>query len=224
MSIKFLPKLERPREKLLIKGASYLSDAELIALFIRTGIKNHSALSIAHSCLKKFGSLRKFLEADCKTFSEIPGLGSTKYAEMHAVLEMSRRYHAEKILHHDILKNHLEIKSFFSARLEHYQHEVFACLFLDCKNHFLAFEEIAHGTVNYTYVYTRELIKKTLKHNAVKIILAHNHPSGNSMPSEADKQITRNLKNLLDQIDVFLLDHFIIGHGEITSFTEHGWL
>ncbi|SCN47894.1 RadC family protein [methanotrophic endosymbiont of Bathymodiolus puteoserpentis (Logatchev)] len=224
MSIQDWPEGDRPREKLLAQGAEILSDAELLAIFLRTGIKGKTAVDLARDLLTDFGSLRELLLADCDNFTRAKGLGTAKYAQLQAVLEMARRHTFEELDRGDILTSPEATRAYLSQQLRHYQYEVFACLFLDNQHHILEFEELFRGTIDSASVYPREVIKKALAHNAAAVIFAHNHPSGISEPSQADKLITDKLKQALALIDIRVLDHFIIGDGMPYSFAENGLL
>ncbi len=224
MSIQDWPEGDRPREKLLAQGAAVLSDAELLAIFLRTGIKGKTAVDLARDLLTEFGSLRALLQADCENFTRAKGLGTAKYAQLQAVLEMARRHTFEELDRGDVLTSPEATRAYLSQQLRHYQHEVFACLFLDNQHHILEFEELFRGTIDSASVYPREVVKKVLAHNAAAVIFAHNHPSGISEPSQADKLITDKLKQALALIDIRVLDHFIIGDGMPYSFAENGLL
>jgi DNA repair protein RadC len=224
MSIQDWPEGDRPREKLLAQGAAVLSDAELLAIFLRTGIKGKTAVDLARDLLTEFGSLRALLQADCENFTRAKGLGTAKYAQLQAVLEMARRHTFEELDRGNVLTSPEATRAYLSQQLRHYQHEVFACLFLDNQHHILEFEELFRGTIDSASVYPREVVKKALAHNAAAVIFAHNHPSGISEPSQADKLITDKLKQALALIDIRVLDHFIIGDGMPYSFAENGLL
>jgi len=224
MSIKDWPQGERPREKLLEKGAASLSDAELLAIFLRTGVSGKSAVDLARHLLSEFGSLRALLEAEQAAFSAHLGLGSAKFAQLQAVLEMAKRHLAEQLTRHSVLQNPQCVRDYLTARLRHEPNEVFACLFLDTKQRVLAFEVLFQGTVDAASVYPRQVIRRALAHNAAALILAHNHPSGVAEPSEADRSLTRRLKELLSWLDIRLLDHFIVGEDAPLSMAEHGWV
>lgn len=194
MGIKDWPADERPREKLLDHGANTLSDAELLAIFLRTGLPGKSAVDLAQELLEDFGSLRALMQADCATFTQVKGLGNAKYAQLQAVLEMARRHTFEELDRGDVLTSPEATRAYLSNQLRHYPHEVFACLFLDNQHHILKYEELFTGTIDGASVYPREVVKKALQHNAAAVIFAHNHPSGISEPSQADKLITDKLK------------------------------
>ena len=224
MSIKLWPELERPREKLLAHGAAALSDAELLAIFLRTGVRGYSAVDLARHLLVKFGSLRALLDADLESFSAHLGLGAAKYAQLQAVLEMGRRHLAEMIKHESALESPQAVRAFLKAQLRHEPHEVFACLFMDTRHRVLAFETLFYGTIDGASVYPRQVVKRALAHNAAAVILSHNHPSGIAEPSQADRLLTERLKEALALVDVRVLDHFIIGDGEPLSMVEYGWM
>ena len=224
MSIRDWPAAERPREKLLELGAASLSDAELLAIFLRTGVVGKSAVDLARHLLHQFGSLRGLIEADALTFSRQLGLGPAKYAQLQAVVEMARRHLAERLRRDSVLDNPLVVRDYLKSMLRHEPHEVFGCLFLDTKHRVLAFESLFQGSIDSTSVYPRQVVKRALAHNAAAVILCHNHPSGISEPSQADRVVTRRLKEALDLIDVRVLDHFIVGDGDPLSMAEYGWM
>jgi DNA repair protein RadC len=224
MPITDWPEGERPREKLLQKGPQSLSDAELLAIFLRTGVRGKTAVDLARDLLLEFGSLRGLLESDFEHFSRARGLGNAKYALLQAVLEMARRHLKETLRRSDVLTSPDLTRSYLTARLRGYAYEVFACLFLDNQHRIIEFEELFRGTIDGASVYPREVVKKALAFNAAAVIFAHNHPSGIAEPSEADKFITHKLKQAMFLLDIRVLDHFIIGDGEAYSFAEHGLL
>ncbi|MCD2449541.1 DNA repair protein RadC [Methylicorpusculum oleiharenae] len=224
MTIKDWPADERPREKLLQKGAGSLTDAELLAIFLRTGTPGQTAVDLARTLLIEFGSLRTLLDASQQRFCQSNGLGPAKYAQMQAVLEMARRHFHEILQRGDALTSPEITRAYLSAQLRGYSYEVFACLFLDNQHRVIKFEELFRGTIDSAAVYPREVVKRTLHHNAAAVIFAHNHPSGINEPSQADKQITDKLKQALSLFDIRLLDHFIVGDGQPYSFAEHGLL
>ncbi len=224
MSIKLWPDAEKPREKLLHRGANALSDAELIAIGLRSGLKGETAVDLARRVLAHFGSLRKFIEADIESFCQVRGLTKTKYAELQAAFELMRRHLHETLAHGCALNSPQETQGYLIAQLRAHQHEVFACLFLDSRNRVLGFEKLFHGSINSASVYPRELVKRALFYNAAAVIFAHNHPSGSTEPSQADVEITHQLKKALELIQVQVFDHFIIGNGKTYSFAEQGLL
>ncbi|WP_409315920.1 RadC family protein [Pseudomonas sp. KCJK9016] len=224
MSIRDWPAAERPREKLLEQGSGSLSDAELLAIFLRTGVAGKSAVDLARHLLNQFGSLRALLEADLGAFSEQLGLGPAKFAQLQAVLEMGRRHLAERMRQKTALENPQVVRDYLKAMLRHEPHEVFGCLFLDSKHQVLTFEPLFRGSIDNTAVHPREVVKRSLANNAAAVILCHNHPSGNSDPSQADRLLTKRLQKALELIDVRVLDHFIVGDGEPLSMAECGWM
>lgn len=222
MSIKDWPADERPREKLLQRSASALTDAELLAIFLRTGTPGRSAVDMARELLSEFGSLQALLSADRSRFCQSNGLGDAKYAQLQAVLEMTRRYFAESLRRGSALTSPETTRAYLSSQLRGYNHEVFACLFLDNQHRVIRWEELFRGTIDGTSVYPREVAKQALQHHAAAVIFAHNHPSGINEPSQADRLITDKLKQALALFDIRVLDHFIVGDGAPYSFAEHG--
>lgn len=222
MAIKDWPADERPREKLLQHGANTLSDAELLAIFLRTGVSGMSAVELARNLLEQFGSLRALIEAKQKQFCQHHGLGPAKYVQLQAVVEMSRRHLESTLSRGDALTDAHSTKLYLQQQLRHYQHEVFACLFLDNKHRMIRYEELFRGTIDAANVYPREVVKQALHHNAAAVIFAHNHPSGVAEPSQADYSITERLKSALATVDIRVLDHIVIGDGETVSFAELG--
>lgn len=224
MAISDWPPHERPREKLLTRGAGALSDAELLAIFLRTGIKGRTAIDLARDLLASFGGLRELLEAPPEVFCRARGLGTAKFVQLRACLEMGRRYLEARLVRGDALTSPADTRRYLAARLRAYPHEVFACLFLDNRHRIIRFEELFRGTIDGAAVHPREVVKRTLECNAAAVILAHNHPSGVAEPSQADRGLTRRLQEALTLIDVRVLDHVVIGDGEIVSFAERGLL
>ncbi|MBD3671071.1 MAG: DNA repair protein RadC [Gammaproteobacteria bacterium] len=224
MSIRDWPAQERPREKLLQNGAAALSDAELLAIFLRTGIAGRSAVDLARDLLHEFDGLRPLLEASQSEFCARKGLGQAKFVQLQAVLEMARRHLAATLRRGDALCSPDDTRRFLTAQIRHYPYEVFACLFLDNRNRVIAFEELFRGTINGASVHPREVVRRTLAHNAAALILAHNHPSGVAEPSQSDRRLTERLKQALELVEVRVLDHIVVGDGEQISFAERGWL
>lgn len=218
------PSSERPREKLLTMGPTALSDAELLAIFLRTGVSGKSAIDLARDLLTEFKSLRALLEADRKSFCQAKGLGDAKYTQLQATLELCRRYLKSSIERSDVLASSEQTRAFLTAQLRQHPHEVFACLFLDNQHRVIAYEELFRGTIDGASVHPREVVKRALHHNAAALILAHNHPSGVANPSDSDQQITIDLKQALNLIDVRVLDHVIVGEGEAVSLAERGMI
>jgi len=224
MAITDWPEFERPREKLLQKGAASLSDAEVLAIFLRTGVTGKSAVDLARDLLTRFGSLTKLFAAGEKNFCETHGMGQAKYAQLQAVLEMSRRALQEEMQHGDALNSPRAVRDYLRLLLGGRQQEVFLALFLDTQHRVVASEELFHGTLSQTSVYPREVVKRALAHNAAAVILAHNHPSGVTEPSQSDQLLTAALKQALGLVDVRVLDHFVVAGGQTLSFAEKGFI
>ena len=222
MPINQWPKQERPREKLLQRGAQSLSDAELLAIFLRTGIAGKSAVDLARDLLSDFNGLRPLMDAREKDFCARKGLGPAKYVQLQAVLEMNRRHLSESIDKGDGLTSPAMTRQFLMAQLRNTHQEQFACLFMDSQHRVICFEILFRGTIDSASVYPREVVRKALQHDAAAIIVAHNHPSGIAEPSRADESITQHLKKALSLVDVRLLDHFIVGDSEVVSLAERG--
>jgi DNA repair protein RadC len=222
MPITDWPKEDRPREKLLSKGERTLTDAELIAIFLNTGVRGKTALDVAKELLVEHGGLKKLLLAPAASLIEKPGVGPAKYAALKAGLELGKRFLAETVTVGDVLNNTKITQKFLAERLRHHANEVFACVFMDTHFRLISFEELFHGTVNEANIYPREIIRRCLHHNAAKIILAHNHPSGHPLPSLADKEITLLIKQSLAILDIELVDHVIIGNPLNFSFADMG--
>jgi DNA repair protein RadC len=224
MAITDWPVDDRPREKLMAKGAEALSDAELVAIFLRTGIKGRSAVDLAREALARFGSLSGLFAADAGALGSVAGLGMAKYAQLQAVLEMSRRALREKLSRGSALSSPQAVRDYLRLKLQDRPHEIFVGVFLDAQNRVLAVEELFRGTLTQTSVYPREVVKRALHHNAAALIFAHNHPSGIAEPSRSDESLTQALKQALSLVDVKVLDHFVIGAGAAMSFAERGLL
>ncbi len=224
MAIPDWPADERPREKLLLRGAKTLSDAELLAIFLRTGVKGLSAVDLARQLLHEFGSLGALLNADKNSFCSGHGLGEAKFAQLRAVLEMGQRHLRQQVHRSDALQSPEHTRQYLQSLLGHLPHEEFGCLWLDNRNRVINWEALFRGTIDSASVYPREVVKGALSANAAAVILAHNHPSGAVEASNADRQITDRLKQALELIGVRVLDHIIIGDGRYCSFAEQGWL
>lgn len=222
MAITDWPEDQRPRERLIKSGASALSDAELLAVFLRTGVAGKSAVELGRDMLQHFGSLSRMFSASLTEFSAIHGLGSAKYAQLQAVSELARRAIAEELQNGTTLSSPQAVRHYLQLLIGNKGHEIFVALFLDVKNRLIASEELFRGSLNHASVYPREVVKSALKHNAAAIIFAHNHPSGTPEPSQADIELTRVLKQALALIDVRVLDHFIIANPHVYSLAEHG--
>jgi DNA repair protein RadC len=224
MAITDWPEGERPREKLLEKGAAALSEAELLAIFLRMGVPGKSAVDLARDLLNHFGGLNRLFNAARDEFTGFPGMGPAKYAQLQAVLEMARRALSEEARSTDALQSPQAVRDYLRLLLAGKRHEVFMVVFLDAQNRVLASEEMFRGTLTQTSVYPREIVIHALRHNAAGVILAHNHPSGVAEPSQADRWLTDQLKTALGLVDVRVIDHFIVAGTEGLSFAEHGWL
>ena len=224
MAITDWPLDERPREKMLARGGDALTDSELLAIFLRTGVQGKSAVELARDILSRFGGLRGAMEASPDQFSQIHGMGTAKWAQLQACLELGRRYLESTLDRGEAFTSPALTRRFLQARLRAYHHEVFACLFLDNQNRLIRFEEMFTGTIDGASVYPREVVKRVLALNAAAVIFAHNHPSGVAEPSQADCHITQRLQAALDLVDVRVLDHFVVGDGEVVSMAERGML
>ena len=222
MSIRDWPSDERPREKLLEKGAAALSDAELLAILLRTGTRGSSALDLARDVLKRFRGLRKFIAADRRRFCAVPGLGVARFAELQAAVEISRRQLTESLKAGPSLASPRATCDFLTAKLRDLEHEVFCCLYLDKRHRLIEYEELFRGTIDGASVHPREIVKLALQRNSAAVIVAHNHPSGIAEPSQADELITQRVKEALGLVDIRLLDHIIVGDGMIVSLAERG--
>ncbi len=221
-SIKDWPETERPREKLLSNGAQSLSDAELLAIFLRTGVKGLSALDLARQLLQDFGGKRGILEADQKRFCQQHGVGIGKHVQLQAVLELTQRHLLEALKREDALSSAKHSRRYVHSKMRAYSREVFLCLFLDSQHRVIAQEELFQGTIDSSMVHPREVLKRAFHHNAAAVIFAHNHPSGIAEPSDADIRITRRLESALELVDIRTLDHLIVGDQDVTSMAERG--
>ncbi len=224
MSLKQLPTESMPREKLLHRGAESLTDAELLAIFLRTGTPGMNVIALADALLKDFGSLRSLFMASQVQFCQHKGLGVAKYAQLQAVLEMSSRYLSERLQRGDSLTSPMQTKHYLMTMLRDRHREAFYVLFLDSQHRVIQDEVLFEGTIDAASVYPREVVKRALHYNAAALILAHNHPSGIAEPSQADRRITRRLQEALNLVDMSVLDHFVVGDGEVVSFAERGWI
>jgi DNA repair protein RadC len=218
------PEDERPRERLLKHGASALSEAELLAIFLRTGVAGTSAVELGRALLARFGSLRNLFAASLSEVAEVRGLGPAKYVQLQAVIEMTRRALAEDIRERDAMSSPQAVREFLSLSLGARTHEVFLAMFLDSQNRLLGSEELFRGTLTQTSVYPREVVKTALRYNAAGVIFAHNHPSGIAEPSRADELLTQTLKQALSLVEIKTLDHFIVAGSRTLSFAERGLL
>jgi len=224
MAITDWPEGERPREKLLKNGVVSLSDAELIAIFLRVGVTGKSAVDLARDLLKQFGSLNGIFSANLDEINAVHGMGESKFCQLQAIFEMSRRALSEEISQADILSSPAKVSDYLKLKLGRLNREVFVVLFVDAQYRMIADEVLFTGTLTQTSVYPREVVKRALQHNAASVILAHNHPSGLLTPSIADKVLTETLKKTLALVDVNVLDHLIIAGNQSFSFVEHGLL
>jgi DNA repair protein RadC len=224
MSITQWPEDERPRERLLNQGAAALSDAELVAIFLRVGVKGKSAVDLARDLVAQFGSLNGLFSASEKDLCAVHGMGQAKFVQLQAVLEMAKRALVEDIKLTDALASPKAVRDYLKLMLARLPHEVFVAVFLTSQNRVIEVEEIFRGTLTQTSVYPREIVKLALAHNAASVIFAHNHPSGEPHPSQADRALTRTLAEALALIDVRVLDHFIVAPGASLSFAEQGMM
>jgi len=224
MAITDWPASERPREKLLEQGVETLSDAELLAIFLRVGVTGSSAVDLARELLNTFGSLNGIFAAPLAELTTVNGIGTSKYAQLQAIFEMSRRALNEQMQVKDVLTSPQQVRDYLCLKLGSLTREVFIVLFLDAQNRMLATEEMFSGTLTQTSVYPREVVKRALYHNAASVIFAHNHPSGIAQQSQADEMITTDLKKALALVDVRVLDHFIVAGNSTLSFSERGLL
>lgn len=224
MRLADLPKEQRPRERLLSQGAEALSDAELLALFLRTGRRGEDVLAFAHRILRESGGLAGLFAQDGRRLSEISGIGKAKQAELRAINALAQRYLASTLARPEAVRDPASVADFFALNLRDRPQEVFAAAFLDNQHRILAFEDLFYGTIDGASVHPREVVRRALHHRAAAIIVAHNHPSGSNEPSHADLAVTRRLRDALALIDVRLLDHFIVGDGRPLSLAARGLL
>lgn len=224
MAITDWPKEHRPRERLIKHGPQALSDAELLAVFLRVGVSGKSAVDLGRDMVGHFGSLNGMFSANLSDFSMLNGLGPAKYAQLQAVLELARRALSEQLQAGEILSSPQAVRHYLQLLLHAKPYEAFVVLFLDVKNRLIASQELFRGTLTHTSVYPREVVKAALAHNAASLIFSHNHPSGSPEPSAADHSLTQALKQALALIDVRVLDHFIVAGRHVYSFAEHGEL
>lgn len=224
MSIADWPVSERPREKLLHGGPAALSDAELLAVFLRAGVAGKSALDLARDMIGDFGSLTRLLAATTDQLSRFKGMGNAKFAQLQAAQELTRRALAEEMTLRPSLTSIDTVRDYLRLTLAHRPYEVFYCLFLDARNRLLAAEELFRGSLTHTSVHPREVARQALMHNAAAVIVAHNHPSGHVQPSAADIEMTRVLVSALGLIDVNVLDHIVVAGNTTFSLAQHGLL
>ena len=224
LSLKDLPAESMPREKLLARGAAALSDAELLAILLRTGLAGCSVLQMAQQLLAQHGGLSGLLRADQQTLAGTKGLGPAKRAELLAVMELAKRATAQQLQERAVLGSPEAVQHYVQLHLAHLSHEVFAVLFLDSQNRLIAMEEMFRGSLTQTSVYPREVALRALHHSAASVILAHNHPSGSVQPSGADHALTRHMQSALQLLDVRVLDHLIVAQGASLSMAQAGHL
>jgi DNA repair protein RadC len=222
MGIRDWPAAERPREKLIELGAEALSDAELLAIFLRVGVVGKSAVDLARDLLTQFGSLNGIFAATEHELSQVHGIGASKYVQLQAIFEMSRRALSEQLQARDVLNSPQAVRDYLVLKLGSLTKEVFLVLFLDTQNRLVTTEEMFSGSLKETSVYPREVVKRALHYNAASVIFAHNHPTGIAQQSRADELITKQLKQALDLVDVRVLDHFIVAGNNTLSFSEKG--
>lgn len=224
MQLSKIPLAQRPREKLLQQGAANLTDAELLAIFLRTGIAGCNAIELAQKLLLHHESLQSMFNASCDDFCQVKGVGEAKYVQLQAVLELAKRYLLEPLERNTVFDSPNGVQDYLQMNLRGQQKELFVVLLLDSQNRLIHNEVLFSGTINAAAVYPREVVKLVLAHNAAHTIFAHNHPSGIAEPSEADKLITNKLQKALNLIDVTVLDHIVIGADECVSFAQRGLL
>ncbi len=224
MHIRDWPRAERPREKLLARGVAALSDAELLAIFLGSGLPGRDAVQTARELLHGHGPLRALLDRSAPQLAKLPGLGPARACQLSAALELGRRHLAAELERGQALTDPAAAGRYFSQRLRHRSQEVFAVLYLDNRHRALAFEELSTGTVDSAEVHPREVVRQALAHNAAALIIGHNHPSGNPEPSAADRAITERLRQALALVGIRLLDHFVIGDGAPVSLAARGWV
>ena len=222
MAISDWPAPQRPRERLIEHGAATLTDAELLALILRVGVTGKNAIELGHDMLGHFGSLNGLFHATLAEFSSVHGLGPAKFAMLQAVLELAQRALSEQMSEGVALNTSPAVRQFLQLQLGRKTHESFAVVYLDVQHRLLACEELFRGSLTHASVYPREVVKCALAHNAAAVILAHNHPSGNPVPSAADKLLTQTLKRALALVEVQVLDHFVLAGERTYSFAEHG--
>lgn len=224
MPITDWPLEDRPREKLLNKGEEALTDAELIAVILKTGTQGKTALDIAKHLLSEHGSLKKLCHLSPTEFTQLHGMGAAKYASLKAAIELGRRCFSENVPIGSKLNSSRLTQQFLAEKMRNHTNEVFGCLFLTSNFRLISFEELFHGTINEASIYPREIVKRGLAHNAAKVILVHNHPSGQASPSLADKEVTETIKQALALVDIQVIDHIVVGNPDIFSFADAGYL
>ena len=213
-----------PREKLQLLGVETLSDVELLAIFLRTGSAGVNVMVLAQQMLQEFGSLYHLMTASKAAFSGIKGVGDAKLAQLHAIAELAKRFFASQLARENAMENPQVTRHYLQSLLAHQEREIFMALFLDNQHRVLLAQKMFSGSINSVEVHPREIVREALKVNAAALILAHNHPSGMSEPSKADREITHKVSEACGLLNIRLLDHLVIGHGEYVSFAERGWL
>jgi len=224
MSPKDLPAAARPRERALALGAASLADAELLALLLRTGVRGRGVLQLAQDLLERFGGFAGLLQADGAALRGVKGLGPARRAELAAVAEMARRSLAQTLSSAPVFDSPQRVREYLMLHLSALPHEEFAVLFLDAQHRLIEMKSLFRGTLSQTSVYPREVVREALARHAGAVILAHNHPSGAAEPSRADELLTQTLKNALQLVDIRVLDHLVVGRGQVVSFAERGLL
>lgn len=224
MAISDWPETQRPRERLIAHGAAALSDAELLAIFLRIGVAGKTAVDLGREMLAHFGSLNQLFSADIGQFSALRGLGPAKYVQLQAVMALAQRALAEQMQSGAAMSSPQVVRQYLQLLFAGKAHEAFVVLFVDARNHLIASEEMFRGTLTHASVYPREVVKAAMRHNAAALLLAHNHPSGSPTPSSADRALTATLKQALALVDVRVLDHLIVAGHHVHSFAEHGEL
>jgi DNA repair protein RadC len=224
MTIRDWPRMERPREKLLEAGAHTLSDGELLAVLLGSGLRGSSAVEIARGLIQEFGSLRDLLSSDAARCLRQRGIGPARYSALQAAVELARRHFRESLRIGPALMSSGAVRAFLLAQLRDHAYEVFCCLYLDQHERLIVFQEMFRGTVDHAAVHPREVVREALLRNASCVIFAHNHPSGSIEPSQGDEITTRRLRDALALVDVRVVDHLIVGDGDCYSFAEHGRL
>lgn len=224
MRISDWPSAERPRERWLARGPAALSDAELLALLLRVGVRGRNAVELANACLDRFGGLAPIFAADVGAVAALPGIGLARALQLRAAVELSRRAIHEELRERTLFDSPCAVRDYLRLTLGSLSAEAFLGLFLDAQHRLLTVEELFRGSLTQTAVYPREIVKRALSLNAAAIVFAHNHPSGVAEPSQADRQLTDILVRSLDLVDVRVLDHFVVGGPQVVSFAERGWL
>lgn len=215
-----MDKILMPREKLLQQGVEALNDQELLAIFLRTGIRGIPVMQLSENVLETFGSLRGLLTASVDEFCKVKGLGKTQYIQLQATKEMTKRYLSQQMEASETISEPYMAIMYFQSELEHWEREVFMVIFLDNQNRLIRTEKMFFGTINQASVHPREVVKAALKCNAAAIIIAHNHPSGECTPSDADRHLTKRIELACDLVDIRFVDHIIVGKGDYFSFEE----